>query len=192
MAHKKKTNDKVPTGTSDAINSGSTTTVIGEKDPTLDPGKDSNQVVSTTSEMNIPCPMTWKTCANNMLTKTANKLDSSENTPKTANPHRGDRDLPPAEKSPVLPEPNNVDEESMNNQCNIDLELISSAHPVDPEVWAKLMAKTAILEWLYADNAPTDHLNPAAAAATRGTCMEYEQLLRLSKAGLLNDNNPHD
>ncbi|KIJ33785.1 hypothetical protein M422DRAFT_264247 [Sphaerobolus stellatus SS14] len=45
-----------------------------------------------------------------------------------------------------------------------------------------------MLEWLYADQAPADHLNQAATTA-RSTRMEYERLLRLSKAGLLNPQN---
>ncbi|KIJ53257.1 hypothetical protein M422DRAFT_242388 [Sphaerobolus stellatus SS14] len=49
----------------------------------------------------------------------------------------------------------------------------------------KLSAKTAVLEQLYADQAPEGHLNQAATAA-RNTRMEYERILRLSKAGLLN------
>ncbi|KIJ47367.1 hypothetical protein M422DRAFT_249224 [Sphaerobolus stellatus SS14] len=54
MPHKKKTNDKVPAGTCDAIDSSSTSTVTSGKDPTLDPGKDPSQAVSAASEMNTP------------------------------------------------------------------------------------------------------------------------------------------
>ncbi|KIJ40871.1 hypothetical protein M422DRAFT_256036 [Sphaerobolus stellatus SS14] len=84
MAHKK-TNDKVPAGTSDAVDSGSTTNVTRGKDP--------NQAVSATSETNIPRPTTQKTCANNPLTKM------------TPNPPGGDGDPPPPEKCSELPEP---------------------------------------------------------------------------------------
>ncbi|KIJ53423.1 hypothetical protein M422DRAFT_242575 [Sphaerobolus stellatus SS14] len=83
----------------------------------------------------------------------------------------------------------NVDEESMTGQHNIDPELIQSTdgsnNRSNPKqalgrARTKLVAKTTVLEQLYAD-----HLNQAAAAA-RSTRMEYERLLRLSKAGLLN------
>ncbi|KIJ25228.1 hypothetical protein M422DRAFT_273836 [Sphaerobolus stellatus SS14] len=53
------------------------------------------------------------------------------------------------------------------------------------KAWTELFAKTAILEQLYADQVPENHLNQAAMAA-RNTHMEYKQIFRLSKAGLLN------
>ncbi|KIJ50468.1 hypothetical protein M422DRAFT_245754 [Sphaerobolus stellatus SS14] len=88
----------------------------------------------------------------------------------------------------------NVDVESTTGQHNIDPELIQStdesnnrSNPkqVLGKAWTELLVKTAVLERLYADQAPADHLNLVATAA-RHTSMEYEQLLRLSKAGLLN------
>ncbi|KIJ22890.1 hypothetical protein M422DRAFT_276626 [Sphaerobolus stellatus SS14] len=88
----------------------------------------------------------------------------------------------------------NIDEESTTGQHNLDPELIQStdgsnnrSNPKQAlgKARTELLAKTAMLEWLYADQAPADHLNQAATAA-RSTRMEYEQLLRLSKAGLLN------
>ncbi|KIJ40680.1 hypothetical protein M422DRAFT_256374 [Sphaerobolus stellatus SS14] len=68
----------------------------------------------------------------------------------------------------------NVDEESTNGQHNVDPELIQSTdgsnNRSNPKkalstARTKLLAKTAILEWLYADQAPADHLNQAATAA---------------------------
>ncbi|KIJ35060.1 hypothetical protein M422DRAFT_262816 [Sphaerobolus stellatus SS14] len=89
---------------------------------------------------------------------------------------------------------NPVNEELMNGQPNIDHELMQSTprpnsrsdtkHALS-KAWTKLSAKTAILEQLYADQVPEGHLNQAAMA-TRNTHMEYKQILRLSKAGLLN------
>ncbi|KIJ44729.1 hypothetical protein M422DRAFT_251706 [Sphaerobolus stellatus SS14] len=77
----------------------------------------------------------------------------------------------------------NVDEESTTGQHNIDPE--SNPKQVIGRARTELLAKTAVLERLYADQAPADHLNQAATAA-QNTRMEYKQLLRLSKAGLLN------
>ncbi|KIJ22964.1 hypothetical protein M422DRAFT_276543 [Sphaerobolus stellatus SS14] len=69
MAPKKKTIDKVPTGTSDTADSSSTSNVIGGNDPTLDPGKDPSQTVSVVSEMNIIHPMTRSTHIDNRSPK---------------------------------------------------------------------------------------------------------------------------
>ncbi|KIJ52733.1 hypothetical protein M422DRAFT_242638 [Sphaerobolus stellatus SS14] len=65
----------------------------------------------------------------------------------------------------------NINEESMNDQC--------TKHALS-KVQAKLSAKTAILEWLYADNAPANHLNPAAAAA-RGTYIPLSETSRIDE-----------
>ncbi|KIJ32460.1 hypothetical protein M422DRAFT_265789 [Sphaerobolus stellatus SS14] len=74
----------------------------------------------------------------------------------------------------------NVDEESTTGQHNIDPELIQSTdgpnNRSNPKqalgrAWTELLAKTAVLERLYADQAPADHLNQAATAA-RNTRMD--------------------
>ncbi|KIJ39709.1 hypothetical protein M422DRAFT_257535 [Sphaerobolus stellatus SS14] len=68
----------------------------------------------------------------------------------------------------------NVDEESTTGQHNIDPELIQSTdgpnNRSNPKqalgrARTELLAKTAMLEWLYADQVPADHLNQAATAA---------------------------
>ncbi|KIJ47826.1 hypothetical protein M422DRAFT_248405 [Sphaerobolus stellatus SS14] len=68
----------------------------------------------------------------------------------------------------------NVDEESTIGQHNLDPELIQStdesnnrSNPKQAlgKARTKLLAKTAVLERLYADQAPADHLNQAATAA---------------------------
>ncbi|KIJ26311.1 hypothetical protein M422DRAFT_272661 [Sphaerobolus stellatus SS14] len=331
MAPKKKTSDKVPTGTSDAVDSSNTPNVAGGNDPTLDPGKDSSQVASATSETNTIRPTTWSTRVTDQLAQPASergcltrgiipdgkvpggnleaspdKRGTPEDPNQTPNPHRGSGDplLPKTysdysepserlvsadpdpeelalgdqiqemldtinehmdevktihnmsrqaaqllvkinesnsaleartrtlrtrlimirEKYPVIAkgksssqlrdstrDPNNeeinphferptswsnnpVDEESTNGQPNIDHELMQSTPRPNNRSGTKhalskarteLSAKTTILEQLYADQAPADHLNQAATAA-RNTRMEYERILRLSKAGLLN------
>ncbi|KIJ44637.1 hypothetical protein M422DRAFT_251930 [Sphaerobolus stellatus SS14] len=105
-------------------------------------------------------------------------------------PYNEDIDPHPEQPSNWL----NIDEESMTGQHNIDPELIQStdgsnnrSNPKQAlgKARTKLLAKTAILERLYADQAPADHLNQVATAA-QSTRMEYERLLRLSKAGSLN------
>ncbi|KIJ46156.1 hypothetical protein M422DRAFT_250191 [Sphaerobolus stellatus SS14] len=75
MAPKKKTNDKLPAGTGEAVDSSSTTS--------LTIGKDPNQSVSAASETTIPHPTTWNTCTNNPLTKKMSKLETSENITQT-------------------------------------------------------------------------------------------------------------
>ncbi|KIJ55596.1 hypothetical protein M422DRAFT_240210 [Sphaerobolus stellatus SS14] len=103
-------------------------------------------------------------------------------------------DVDPHSEQPINWSNNYVDEELTNGQPNIDPELIQSTdgsnNRSDPKqalgnARTELLAKTTVLEWLYADQATADHLNQAATAA-QSTCMEYERLLRLSKAGLLN------
>ncbi|KIJ39989.1 hypothetical protein M422DRAFT_257307 [Sphaerobolus stellatus SS14] len=95
-------------------------------------------------------------------------------------PHKdpNDEDLDPHPEQPS--NWSNVDEES-----TIDLNNRSNPKQALGRARTELLAKTAVLERLYADQAPADHLNQAATA-TRNTCMEYKRLLRLSKAGLLN------
>ncbi|KIJ26291.1 hypothetical protein M422DRAFT_272682 [Sphaerobolus stellatus SS14] len=212
MAPKKRTVDKVPAGTGDATDSGSTPDVIGGNDPTMGPGKDPSKTASAASEANIIRPMARNT--------NPNPYDRSGDPrlPKTNSDH-----AEPSERSAsVDPDPeelalgdqiqemldtinehmdeerpsnwSNVDEESTTGQNNIDPELIQSTDgpnnrsnhkQVLGRARTELLAKTAVLERLYADQAPADHLNQAATAA-RSTRMEYERLLRLSKAGLLN------
>ncbi|KIJ53839.1 hypothetical protein M422DRAFT_242103 [Sphaerobolus stellatus SS14] len=249
MAPKRKPLDKVPAGTSDAVDSGNTPHVIGGNDPTLDPGKDPSQEVSAASETNTLHPMTQNysepsersaladpdpkelalgdqiqemldtinehmhevTSIHNMSCQAAQLLAKTnesnirirEKYPTIAkgklsirprDPHKdpNNEDLGPQPERPSnwL----NVDEESTSDQPNVDPELIQSTggpnNRSNPKqalgrARTELLAKTAVLEWLYVDQAPADHLNQAATAA-RSTRMEYQQLLRLSKAGLLN------
>ncbi|KIJ30847.1 hypothetical protein M422DRAFT_267559 [Sphaerobolus stellatus SS14] len=76
----------------------------------------------------------------------------------------------------------NVDEESTSDQPNVEPELIPSAggpnNRSNPKqalgrARTELLAKTAVLERLYADQAPADHLNQAATAA-RSTRMDED------------------
>ncbi|KIJ52663.1 hypothetical protein M422DRAFT_243442 [Sphaerobolus stellatus SS14] len=288
MAPKKRTIDKVPAGTGDATDSGSTPNVIGGNDPTMDPGKDPSKTASAVSEANTIRPTTRNTHATDKLAHPASERGTSEDPTQTPNPHGGSGDLllPTTysdysgpkmlytinehmdevksihnvsrqaaqllvktnesnsaleartrtlqtrlieirEKYPTIAkgkssmhprdptkDPNNedidphserpshwsnVNEESMNGQHNVDPELIQSTdgsnNRSNPKqalgrARTELLAKTAVLERLYADQAPADHLNQAATAA-RSTHMEYERLLRLSKAGLLNPLDRH-
>ncbi|KIJ53428.1 hypothetical protein M422DRAFT_242593 [Sphaerobolus stellatus SS14] len=261
-----RTVDKVPAGTGDATDSGSTSNVIGGNDPTLDPGKDPSQMASAVSETNTICPTTRNTHVTDQLAHLASERGTSEDPTQTPNPHGGSGDplLPktysdysePSEqsasadpdpkelalgdqiqemldtinehmdesnsalkartrtlqtrliairekyptiakgKSSIHPrdptkDPNNedvdphsersinwsnnyVNEESMNGQSNVDPELIQSTdgsnNRSDPKqalgnARTELLAKTAILERLYADQAPADHLNQATTAA---------------------------
>ncbi|KIJ55421.1 hypothetical protein M422DRAFT_240036 [Sphaerobolus stellatus SS14] len=296
MAPKRKPLDKVPAGTGDAADSGSTPHVIGGNDPTLDPGKDPSQAASVSLETNTLRPMTRSIRVTDQLAHLASEQGTSEDPTQTPNPHNGSGDLlihknysdysEPSEgsaltdpdpeelvlgdqiqemlntinehmdevksihnmsrqvaqllvktnesnsaleartrtlekyltiakgKLSILPrdphkDPNNEDldphPERPSNWSNIDEESTSGQHNIDPKLiqstdesnnrsnpkqalvkaWTELLAKTAVLEWLYADQAPADHLNQAATTA-RHTRMEYERLLRLSKAGLLN------
>ncbi|KIJ33278.1 hypothetical protein M422DRAFT_264833 [Sphaerobolus stellatus SS14] len=244
MAPKRRTIDKVPAGTGDAADSGSTPNVIGGNDPTMDPGKDPSQTASTVSEANTICPMTWNTRATDELAHPASERGISEDPTQTPNPHYGSRDplLPktysdyaePSERSALAdPDPEelalgdqiqemldtineHMDEvtsiHNMSHQAvqllaktnesnsaleartrtfdqhNVDTELIQStggpnnrSNPkqVLGRARTELLAKTAVLEWLYADQAPADHLNQAATAArsthmddnTRGTAI---------------------
>ncbi|KIJ30151.1 hypothetical protein M422DRAFT_268395 [Sphaerobolus stellatus SS14] len=254
MAPKKKTSDKVPTGTGDAIDSGSTPNVASRNDPTLDPGKDPSQAVSATSETNTICPTTRSTHVTDQLAQPASEWGMSEDPTQTPNPYGGSGDpfLPktyseysePSERSTLAdPNPkelalgdqiqemlntinehmdevktihnmscqvaqlekyltiakgkssihprdptwdpndeeinlhserpthwlnNHADEESMNGQPNIDPELMqtiprpnnrSGTKHALSKARSKLSAKTAVLERLYADQAPADHLN---------------------------------
>ncbi|KIJ40447.1 hypothetical protein M422DRAFT_256693 [Sphaerobolus stellatus SS14] len=138
--------------------------------------------------------MTQSTHVTNQLTQPASERGMSEDPTQTPNPHGGSGDLLLPKTYSDYSEP-----KSTNGQPNIDPELIQSTARSNNRSGTKhalgkarteLSAKTAILERLYADQAPADHLNQAAIAA-RSTRMEYEQLLRLSKAGLLNPQDQH-
>ncbi|KIJ40000.1 hypothetical protein M422DRAFT_257060 [Sphaerobolus stellatus SS14] len=116
---------------------------------------------------------------------------SSQPRDSTQDPNNEEMD--PHSERPTSWSNNHVNEELTNDQPNIDHELMQSTpHPNNrsgtkhalSKARTELSAKTAILERLYADQAPEGHLNQAATAA-RNTRMEYKQLLRLSKAGLL-------
>ncbi|KIJ52068.1 hypothetical protein M422DRAFT_243653 [Sphaerobolus stellatus SS14] len=270
MAPKKKTSNKVPTGTSDAVDSSSMSNVAGGNDPTLDPGKDPSQVVSAASETNTIRPTTRSTHVTNQLVQPASERGTSEDPTQTPNPHGGsgdpllpktysdysepserlasadpdpkelalgdqiqemldtinehmdevktihnishqvaqllgeipniakdkssihsrdstkdpnNEDIDPHSEQPVNWSNNYVDEELTNGQPNVDPELIQSTDrsnnrsgPKDAlgKSRTELLAKTAVLEWLYADQAPADHLNQAAMAA-RSTRMEYNE-----------------
>ncbi|KIJ53239.1 hypothetical protein M422DRAFT_242367 [Sphaerobolus stellatus SS14] len=244
MTPKKKTIDKVPAGTGDAADSGSTSNVIGGNNPTIDPGKNPSKMASAISEANTIRPTTRNTCVTDQLAHLASEWGTSENPTQTPNPHDGSGDplLPktysdytePSERSvSANPDPEelvlggqiqemldnikehmdegklsvhprdphkdpnnedfdphperpsnwlNVNEESTNGQHNIDPELIQSTdgsnNRSNPKqalstAQTELLAKTTILERLYADQAPADHLNQAATAA-QSTHMEYE------------------
>ncbi|KIJ43336.1 hypothetical protein M422DRAFT_253539 [Sphaerobolus stellatus SS14] len=91
-------------------------------------------------------------------------------------------EIDPHSEQPTSWSNNHVDEESMNDQHNIAHELMQSTpqpnnrldtkHALS-KAWTELSAKIAVLEQLYADQAPAHHLNQAANAA-RNTHMEYE------------------
>ena len=89
MAPKRRTVDKVPAGTSDAADSGSTPNVIGGNDPTMDPGKDPSKTVSAVSEANTIRPTTRNTRATDELAHPASERGISEDPTQTPNPHDG-------------------------------------------------------------------------------------------------------
>ncbi|KIJ47462.1 hypothetical protein M422DRAFT_248879 [Sphaerobolus stellatus SS14] len=290
MAPKRRTVDKVPAGTGDATDSGSTPDVIGGNNPTMDPGKDPSKTASAASKANIIHPTTRNTRATDELAQPASERGMTEDPTQTPNPYDGSGDplLPktyshhaePSERSAsVDPDPeelvlgdqiqemldtinehmdevnsihnmshqaaqlldktnksnsaleartrslrtrlitirekdpaiakgkaslrprdphkdpynedidphherpsnwSNVDEESTTDQHNIDPELIQSTdrpnNRSNPKqalgrAQTELLAKTAVLERLYADQAPADHLNQAVTAA-RNTHMD--------------------
>ncbi|KIJ47450.1 hypothetical protein M422DRAFT_248850 [Sphaerobolus stellatus SS14] len=90
MAPKRRTIDKVPAGTSDAADSGSTPNVIGGNEPTMDPGKDPSKTASAASETNTIHPMTWNTCATDEVAHPASEWGTSEDPTQTPNPHNGE------------------------------------------------------------------------------------------------------
>ncbi|KIJ25444.1 hypothetical protein M422DRAFT_273586 [Sphaerobolus stellatus SS14] len=215
MAPKRKTVDKVPAGTGDVTDSGSTSNVIGGNNPTLDPGKDPSQTVSAVSETNMIRPTTQSIHVANQLAQPVSEQGMSENPTQIPNPHRGSGDPPllktysdysePSERLALAdPDPeelalgNQIQE--MLNTINEHMDEVKSIHNMSRQaaqllhalskVWTELSAKTAVLKQLYADQAPEGHLNQAATAA-RNTCMEYKRLLRLSKARLLKLQDRH-
>ncbi|KIJ40854.1 hypothetical protein M422DRAFT_256015 [Sphaerobolus stellatus SS14] len=219
MAPKKKIVDKVPAGTGDAADSGSTPNVIGGNDPTMDPGKDPSKTASAVSEANTIHPTTQTTHATDELAHLASEQGMSEDPTQTPNPHGGSGDplLPktysdysePSEQSASTdPDPqelalgNQIQEmldtinEHMDevksihnmscqaaqllvkiNESNSALEArtrtLSNPKQALGRAQTELLAKTAVLEQLYADQAPADHLNQAATAA-QSTHMEYK------------------
>ncbi|KIJ36839.1 hypothetical protein M422DRAFT_260704 [Sphaerobolus stellatus SS14] len=258
MAPKRRTVDKVPAGTGDAADSGSTPNVIGGNDPTMDPGKDPSQMASAVSEANTIHPTTQNTCATNELAHPASEQGISEDPTQTPNPHYGSGDplLPktysdyaePSERSASAdPDPEELalgDQiQEMLNTINEHMDEVNSIHNMSRQAaqllaktnesnrrntqllprasrafapgipkriiimrtWilnlndqaigrtltknqrsiggpnnrsnpkqvlgrarTELLAKTAVLERLYADQAPADHLNQAATAARTG------------------------
>ncbi|KIJ25020.1 hypothetical protein M422DRAFT_274092 [Sphaerobolus stellatus SS14] len=104
----------------------------------------------------------------------------SSSRPKDPQKDYNNEDLDPQPERPS--NWSNIDEESTSDQHNIDPELIQSTggpnNRSNPKqalgrARTELLAKTAVLERLYADQAPADHLKQAATAA-RSTRMEYE------------------
>jgi hypothetical protein len=91
---------------------------------------------------------------------------------RTNNPQKDYEDL---DTQPERPSNwSNVDEESTSGQHNADPELIQSTdgpnNRSNPKqalgrARTELLAKTAVLERLYADQAPADHLNQGVTAA---------------------------
>ncbi|KIJ40580.1 hypothetical protein M422DRAFT_256552 [Sphaerobolus stellatus SS14] len=141
--------------------------------------------------------MTRSTCVTDQLAQLASERGTSEDPTQTPNPHGGSGHplLPktysdysgPSERSASAdPDPEELalgDQiQEMLNTINKHMDEVKTIHNMSRQV-AQLL--TAILEQLYADQAPEGHLNQAAMAA-RNIHMEYERILRLSKAGLLN------
>ncbi|KIJ25985.1 hypothetical protein M422DRAFT_272997 [Sphaerobolus stellatus SS14] len=93
-------------------------------------------------------------------------------------------EIDPHSERPTHWSNNHIDEELTNGQPNIDPE--SGTKHVLSKAWTKLSAKTAIIEWLYADQVPADHLNQAATAA-RNTLTEYNENPRVDERR----ENPH-
>ncbi|KIJ22676.1 hypothetical protein M422DRAFT_276863 [Sphaerobolus stellatus SS14] len=81
--------------------------------------------------------------------------------PRDPNKNPNNEDLGPQPERPS--NWSNVDEESTSDQTNQAL----------GRALTELLAKTVILEWLYADEAPADHLNQAATTA-RSTRMDED------------------
>ncbi|KIJ29918.1 hypothetical protein M422DRAFT_268586 [Sphaerobolus stellatus SS14] len=96
---KRRTIDKVPAGTGDAADSGSTPNVIGGNDPTMDLFKDPSKTASAVSEANTIHPTTGvsrNTRATDELAHPASEREISEDPTQTPNPHYGSGD-------PLLP-----------------------------------------------------------------------------------------
>ncbi|KIJ53902.1 hypothetical protein M422DRAFT_241157 [Sphaerobolus stellatus SS14] len=123
----------------------------------------------------------------NMSRQAAQLLDKTNKSnsaleARTKDPHKDpyNEDIDPHHERPS--NWSNVDKESTTGQHKIEPELIQStdgpnnrSNPKQALGRARieLLAKTAMLEQLYADQALADHLNQAATAA-RNTRMEYE------------------
>ncbi|KIJ23052.1 hypothetical protein M422DRAFT_276451 [Sphaerobolus stellatus SS14] len=135
MAPKRRAVDKVPAGTDDAADSGSTPNVIGGNDPTMDPGKDPSQTTSAVSEANTIHPTTRNTCATNKLAHPASEQGISEDLTQTPNPHDGSGDL-------LLPKTylDNA-EPKMLDTINEHMDEVTSIHNMSHQA-AQLLAKT--------------------------------------------------
>ncbi|KIJ34793.1 hypothetical protein M422DRAFT_262972 [Sphaerobolus stellatus SS14] len=235
MAPKKKTSDKVPTGTGDAVDSGSTSNIASENDPTLDPGKDPSrryypepserlasadpdpkeltlgnqikemlntinkhmdevktihnmscqaaQLLEKTNESNSALKARTRTLENYLMI--AKGKSSIHPRDPTRNPN--DEEINPHSERLTHWSNNHTDEELTNGQPNIDPEVMQTTpnnrsgtkHALS-KARTELSAKTAVLEWLYADQAPANHLNQAATAA-RNTRMEYDENTRVDE-----------
>ncbi|KIJ25223.1 hypothetical protein M422DRAFT_273830 [Sphaerobolus stellatus SS14] len=210
MAPKKRTVDKVPAGTGDAADSSSTPNVIGGDDPTMDPGKDPSKTASAVSEANTIHPTTQNTHATNEIAHPASERGTSEDPTKTPNPHNwsGDPLFPktysdyaePSERSALAdPDPKEL---VLDDQIQEILDTInehmdeliqstdgsnnrSNPKQVLGKAQTKLLAKTAVLGQLYADQAPADHLNQTATAAQNTSGLvnpqDQEQLIQPSE-----------
>ncbi|KIJ28415.1 hypothetical protein M422DRAFT_270274 [Sphaerobolus stellatus SS14] len=156
MAPKKKIVDKVPAGTGDAADSGSTPNVIGGNDLTMDPGKDPSQAASAASKTNTSRPMTWSTRGTDQPAQPASERGISEDPTQTPNPHRGSGDLllpktyseysEPSERSASAdPDPeelglgNQIQE--MLDTINEHMDEVKSIHKMSRQV-AQLLVKT--------------------------------------------------
>ncbi|KIJ25443.1 hypothetical protein M422DRAFT_273585 [Sphaerobolus stellatus SS14] len=148
MAPKKRTVDKVPAGTGDAADSGSTPNVIGGNDPTMNPGKDPSQRVSAISQMNTSRPTTRSTRVTDQLAQPVSERGISEDPTQTPNPHGGSRDLLYPKTYSEYSEPS---------------EQSASADP-DPE---ELVLGDQIQEMLDTINEHMDESNSALEARTR-------------------------
>ncbi|KIJ51800.1 hypothetical protein M422DRAFT_244154 [Sphaerobolus stellatus SS14] len=148
MAPKRRTIDKVPAGTGDAADSGSTPNVIGGNDPTMDPGKDPSQTASAVSEANTIHPTMQNTRATDELAHPASKWGISEDPTQTLNPHYGSGD-------PLLPKTYSDYAEPSERSV--------SANP-DPE---ELALGDQIQEMLDTINEHMDESNSTLEARTR-------------------------
>ncbi|KIJ25520.1 hypothetical protein M422DRAFT_273515 [Sphaerobolus stellatus SS14] len=164
MAPKKKTIDKVPAGTSDTADSGSTSNVIGGNKPTLDPGKDPSQMASAISDeyylsyhMKHLCRQPARQNSKEKYLMIAKGKSSIHPRDPTRDPNN--EEIDPHSERPINWSNSHVDEESTNGQPNIEPELIQSTARSNNRSGTKHALGKA------------DHLNQAATAA-RSTRMD--------------------